>query len=164
MQYNSPTSTSHASTGIEIPSFAAEQNESTEHQINKWRQHIEQSDHAMVVFDSNCKPMELNHVLRECLSDATVSRESVQSNATVWRVICETVTNYVQEAVAAGDSSISDVYPVSNMCVAVVGWALRNSKGDFMGAVVKIANLSDQSHRLEKLFDDSESAKSVTCK
>lgn len=162
MQNKSQNSGNYASSGFAPSSIAAEQSESTEHQINMWRKHIEQCDHSMIVFGSDSRLLELNHVLRDRLSDSTISKDATQSNAAIWRAICETATSYIQEVAAAGGSSIAEVFPVHNKCVAVVGWALRNSRGDFMGAVVKIADLSEQSHRLGMLFDDSETQQSIT--
>lgn len=124
----------------------------TAQQKATWQQYIADCNHPVIVFGETVAPILLNDALREKLSEPASAGGIDQPVAFVWQTICEKIGQYVAEASLTNKPSISVTFPVHQQCIAAVGTVLRNAKGEFLGAVVNIADLSTSLPNLESLF------------
>ena len=133
--------------------FSHPQEALTGQQIEIWRDTIERCKHPMMVFSEDGNPLLLNQSLREKLSEPSpVSNNPEQPIAFLWQAVCEAAARLVGESRMTTAREISAAFPLRERCIAAVGTILRSNTGQFLGAVLNLADLTGSAGQIRPLF------------
>ena len=110
-------------------------------QRDQWTAMVNLSQHPMMVFDDQFRPIVVNDVLRLQLSDPSIAEGTDQPTAFLWQRVCEAVSRIASEAATSGKSSFGEVLPINQRAFAVVGSVLRKDNR-IVGAILNISDIA----------------------
>ncbi|MEZ6133162.1 MAG: helix-turn-helix transcriptional regulator [Planctomycetaceae bacterium] len=123
--------------------------------LELWRTHLNQYQHAVMLFDANFWPVLLNRTLRGLVDNQSLVPGTDLTVSCLWQTGCEHAARIAADHAQFQRSEIADVFPLYERCFVTVGSLLKTQSGRVAGAIVSLAQLTVTPRRMETLLAEN---------